>query len=105
MIVARAEALFVSDLSIQCHPSEAAVAAAIRHAVGAHGGVRGCAAEVGAAYGDYPETAAARMRWARQVIEEIYPPVAACAAATAADASQPRTRAGQTDQLDRGRQS
>jgi hypothetical protein len=77
MIVARAEALFASDLSIRCHPSEAAVAAAIRNAVSAHGGVRGCAGEIGAAYGDYPETAAARMRWARHVIEAIYSPTAA----------------------------
>jgi len=85
MIVARAEALVASDLSVRCHPAEAAVAEAIRKAVGARG-VRGCAGEVGAAYGDCPETAAARMRWARQVIEEIYSPVTACAAATAADA-------------------
>jgi hypothetical protein len=101
MIVARAEALFTSDLSIRCHPSEAAVAAAIRSAVGAHG-VRGCAGEVGAAYGDCPETAAARMQWARQVIEEIYSPVTACMAAAA---SQPRTRAEQTGQPGRGRRS
>lgn len=65
----RAEALFVSDLSIHGNPSEAEVAAAIKHAIRAHGGTRGCAGEVGAAYGDYPETAPARMRWARQVVE------------------------------------
>src|SRR5215472_18124504 len=68
-VTKRAEALFVSDLAIHCHPSEAEVAAAIKHAIRAHGGIRGCAGEVGAAYGDYPETAPARMRWARQVVE------------------------------------
>ena len=104
MIAACAEALFASDLSIQCHPSEAAVAAAIRNAVGAHGGGRGCAGEVGAAYGDHPETAATRMRWARQVIEAIYSPAAA-SAETAIGPGQPRTRAGETDRLERGRQS
>ena len=52
----------------------AAVTAAVRSAVLTHGGVRGCAEAVGAAYGDYPETAAARMRWARQVIESVYYP-------------------------------
>jgi hypothetical protein len=76
LIAARAEALFVSDLSATCRPTEAAVTAAIRRAVGAHGGIRGCAGEVGAAYGDYPETAADRMRWARQIIEAIFSPAA-----------------------------
>jgi hypothetical protein len=74
LIAARAEALFVSDLSIRSHPAEATVAAAIRRAIRAHGGIRGCAGEVGAAYGDYPETAAERMRWARQVVEATFSP-------------------------------
>ena len=69
LIIARAEALFASDLSVHCRPSEGEVAAAIKTAVRAHGGIGGCAGEVGAAYGDYPELAAERMRWARQVIE------------------------------------
>jgi hypothetical protein len=76
LIAARAEALFASDLSARCHPSEAAVAAAIRNAIRAHGGIRGCAGMVAAAYGEYPELAAARMRWARQLIEVIYSPAA-----------------------------
>lgn len=80
LIVARAEALFASDISSQCQPDESEVAAAIRRAVRAHGGVRGCAGEVGAAYGECPETAAARMRWARRVIEMIYSPTAMSAA-------------------------
>jgi hypothetical protein len=68
LLAARAMALFVSDLSSARHPGKAAVAAAISDAVRAHGGVRGCAGEVGGAYGEHPETAAARMRWARHVI-------------------------------------
>ncbi len=97
LIAARAEALFASDLSAHCHLSEAVVAAAIRHAVRAHGGVRGCAGEVGAAYGDHPETAAARMRWARQVIEAIYSPTATSATATVIGTG----RASYTNQADR----
>lgn len=73
LITARATALFASDLSIKSIPNGAVVAAAIRRAVRAYGGVLGCAGEVGAAYGDYPETAAVRMRWARQVIVETFP--------------------------------
>ncbi len=105
LIAARAEALFASDISIHCRPTEAAVEAAIRRAVRAHGGVRGCAAEVGAAYGDYPETAANRMRWARQVIEAIFSPAAAHASATVAGAGQPSTRTGQPDLSETGHRS
>lgn len=65
---ARASALFASELSRYCSPSQAAVAAAISSAVVAHGGVRGCAGEVAAAYGEHPETAVLRMRWARRVL-------------------------------------
>jgi hypothetical protein len=73
LTAARAEAVFASHLSAGSRPTRAVVAVAIERAVRAHGGVRGCAAEVAAAYGDYPETAARRMRWARQVVETVYP--------------------------------
>jgi hypothetical protein len=86
LIAARAEALFASDLPVRCLPDQATVTAAIRRAVRAYG-VRGCAGAVGAAYGDYPETAPDRMRWARQVIEAVFPPPA-CASATR-QATQP----------------
>lgn len=71
LLAARAQALFTSDLSAQREYTQAEVAAAIRHAFRAHGGARGCAAEVAAAYGEHPETAACRMRWARAVIQGI----------------------------------
>ena len=77
LIAARAYALFASDLSSERRPSESAVAAAIKSAVATYGGVLGCAGEVGAAYGEHPETAAPRMRWARRLIEAIYSPAAA----------------------------
>ena len=72
LFAARAEALFASDLSAQREHTRTEVAAAIRRAVGVHNGIRGCAGEVAAAYGEHPETAARRMRWARSVIEGIY---------------------------------
>jgi hypothetical protein len=71
-VSARAEALFTSDLSARREHTTIEVAAAIRQAIGAHRGIRGCAGEVAAAYGEYPETAASRMRWARAVVEGIY---------------------------------
>ena len=72
LAAARAAALFTSHFSATHRPSRAKVAAAVRHAVRTLGSTRGCAAEVAAAYGDHPETAAPRMRWARGVIDELY---------------------------------
>jgi hypothetical protein len=73
LTAARADALFASDLSALCYPGRATVASAISRALALHEGFGGCAGEVAAAYGDYPETAVARMRWALQVIEMVYP--------------------------------
>lgn len=72
IIAARAAALFASGLSSRCQPSDAALAAAIRTAITACGGIRGCLGEVAAAYGEHPETAVPRMRWARQTVDAIY---------------------------------
>ena len=72
LTVARAEALFTSPLATGSRPTFAAAEAAIRLAVRSHQGVRGCAADVAGEYGDHPECAAPRMRWARQVVEELY---------------------------------
>jgi len=69
LLAARAEALFTSDLSARCEYTQIEVVAAIGRAIGTHGGLRGCAGEVAAAYGEHPETAARRMRWARAVVE------------------------------------
>ena len=70
-LAARAEALFTSDLSVRGQYTQIEVAAAIRRAIDTHRGFRGCAGEVAAAYGEHPETAARRMRWARAVVEGI----------------------------------
>jgi hypothetical protein len=68
---ALADALFTSDLSARCEHTPIEVATAIRHAIGTHAGTGGCAAEVAAEYGEHPETAARRMRWARAVVDGI----------------------------------
>ncbi|HEU4426872.1 MAG TPA: hypothetical protein VFR67_30435 [Pilimelia sp.] len=72
LTAARATALFVSDLPATGHLSRTEVEAAIRHALRTHGGTRGCAADMAATYGDYPELAAPRMRWARRVVGTLY---------------------------------
>ena len=69
---ARATALFVSDVSAADHPTDVEVDAAIRRGMRTHGGSRGCAADLAAAYGDHPELAAARMRWALGIVESRY---------------------------------
>ena len=59
----RADALFASTLQRSDEPSPAQVHQAIAAAVAAFG-VKGCAARVAQAYGEHPETAVLRMRWA-----------------------------------------
>jgi hypothetical protein len=60
----RADALFASPLQRSDQPGPAQVHQAIAAAVG----IRGCAARVAQAYGDHPETAVLRMRWARAAV-------------------------------------
>jgi uncharacterized membrane protein len=60
----RAEALFASDLQPSDRPTNAQVAQAVRTTLLARGGATGCAAVMAAEYGEHPEAAAARMRWA-----------------------------------------
>ncbi|GAA2645069.1 hypothetical protein Adu01nite_83290 [Paractinoplanes durhamensis] len=72
LLTARAAALFASDLPAGSRPSAPVVDAAIAGAVRRCGGTRGCVAHLATTYGDYPEIAASRMRWARGVVEAIY---------------------------------
>lgn len=60
----RAEALFASDLQPSDRPTDAQVARAIHTSLVVRGGAAGCAAAMAAEYGEHPETAALRMRWA-----------------------------------------
>ena len=65
---ARADALFVSALQRSQEPSATQVRQAIAGAIREFG-ARGCAARVAQAYGEHPEIAAPRMRWARAVVQ------------------------------------
>jgi hypothetical protein len=60
----RAEALFLSALQPSDHPDFEQIEAAIRDALCVHGGDDGCAADFAAEYGDHPDLAYKRMRWA-----------------------------------------
>jgi hypothetical protein len=60
----QAEALFVSDLQPSDHPTLEQVIAAIGATLSRLGGPCGCAAACAAEYGEHPETASERMRWA-----------------------------------------
>lgn len=71
--IARAEVLFASTLSASEPHDRAELRAAIAAAVRHHGGVRGCAERMAEAYGEYPDTAAQRMRWARNAARPLSP--------------------------------
>lgn len=64
---ARAEALFASELQRSDEPSARQVEQAVAAAIGTFGEL-GCAARVAQAYGEHPETAVTRMRWARTAV-------------------------------------
>ena len=64
---ARADALFASTLQRSDEPTAAQVHQAIATALASFG-IRGCAARVAQAYGEHPETAVPRMRWARATV-------------------------------------
>jgi hypothetical protein len=68
---ARARALFASPLQRSDEPSASQVRQAIATAIGTHG-VRGCAALVAQAYGEHPETALTRMRWALTAVASAF---------------------------------
>jgi len=59
-----AEALFASDLQPSSAPSPQAVHEAVTATLLRHG-ADGCAAILASEYGDHPESAVARMCWAR----------------------------------------
>jgi hypothetical protein len=65
-----ADALFVSALQRSDDPSAGQIRQAIAAAIGAFD-YSGCAGRVAQEFGDHPETAAARMRWARTMADEV----------------------------------
>jgi len=66
-----ADALFASMLQRSDEPSAGQVRNAVAAAMRAYGG-RGCAERVAQEFGDHPETAVARMRWACGVVGEVF---------------------------------
>jgi len=68
----RAEALFASTLQRSENPTAAQIRAGIASAVREFGS-RGCAARMAQAFGDAPEAAVERMRWARQAVAAVFP--------------------------------
>jgi hypothetical protein len=66
-----ADALFVSALQRSDAPTAGQIRQAIDAAVAAFGGL-GCAERVAQEFGDHPETAAARMRWARAAAQSAF---------------------------------
>jgi hypothetical protein len=62
-----AEALFVSPLQPSEHPTPAEVDAAVDDSLRSFGGPTGCACWLAAEYGEHPEVAAVRMRWALEL--------------------------------------
>lgn len=67
---ARCEALFASGLQRSERPTAWAAAEAISRAVRQFG-IRGCASRMAQEFGDHPQAAAERMRWARLVVAEM----------------------------------
>ncbi|GAA4261989.1 hypothetical protein [Dactylosporangium darangshiense] len=71
LAAARAEALFVSSVQSSETPPDGVVRRAIADAF-ARLGSRGCAACVAGEFGDHPEVAVARMRWAIATVNAVY---------------------------------
>ena len=67
----RADALFASALQRSDRPSPGQVRQAIA-ATAARYGASGCAARVAQAFGEQPETAVTRMRWARTTVADAF---------------------------------
>jgi hypothetical protein len=70
--LARAQVLAVSSLSSAARLDRVSVDAAIRATVRSHGGLNGCVAALAQEFGEYPETAPLRMRWAKQTVAAVY---------------------------------
>jgi hypothetical protein len=68
---ARADAVFASALQRSAEPTAGQVRRAVAETVRAFGS-RGCAARVAQEFGDHPEAAATRMRWARIAADQAF---------------------------------
>jgi uncharacterized membrane protein len=73
--VMQAEALFASHLQTSDTPDPEIVDRVVTGLL-QRDGAAGCAARMAYEYGEYPDTAAQRMRWARQVVHRQASPTA-----------------------------
>ena len=69
--IAQADALFASVLQISDEPSAVQVMRAIEAATSTLGDL-GCAAKVAQEFGEHPEIAVTRMRWARAEVAGVF---------------------------------
>ena len=67
----RAEALFASAMQPSDEPTATQVRTEIKHMV-RQLGTRGCAARMAQEFGNAPEPAVSRMRWARRVVADVF---------------------------------
>ncbi|OJF13671.1 hypothetical protein [Couchioplanes caeruleus] len=67
----RSEALFVSDLQSSQHPSPELIRAAVSATVDRLG-EQGCAELVAQEFGEHPDCALGRMRWARGAVRSAF---------------------------------
>jgi hypothetical protein len=75
-ILSDAEALFVSDLQPSDRPSGEQISQAIRDSIAVHKGLCGCVSDFAAEYGEHPDVAAERMRWALEIVSAGRLPIA-----------------------------
>jgi len=68
LLTVKAEALFVSPLQPSEDCSTARLEAAIEASLEQFGGPSGCAQRLAAEFGDHPEIAVPRMRWALDLV-------------------------------------
>jgi hypothetical protein len=68
--VITADAVFASELQRSDKPSALLIREAVEAAIRGFSS-SGCAARVAQEFGDHPETAAARMRWALCLVDEV----------------------------------
>jgi hypothetical protein len=92
--LARAQVLAVSPMSAAERLDRGRVDAVIRATVRALGGVGGCVAALAHEFGEYPDTAPLRMRWAKQAVAAVYDTPAAATPARLGLRTQTRSHRG-----------
>jgi hypothetical protein len=90
----RANALFASSLQCSDQPSATQIRQAIVKATSTLGRT-GCAGQVAQEYGEHPETAPVRMRWARAAVADAFGGSSGSCSSPVIRASRPRSQRSQ----------